>query len=89
MLDSWCTLLLAVTLLSSNYVASQPAPSLQRRIAAAIHDAANATGPIDYTVFVNPFIGTGAHNIVRCFQILIPAYDLQTILGMCGTFFSC
>ncbi|KAG9220559.1 hypothetical protein CCMSSC00406_0004015 [Pleurotus cornucopiae] len=58
MLDSWCTLLLAVTLLSSKHVVSQPAPSLQRRIAAAIHDAANATGPIDYTAFVNPFIGT-------------------------------
>ncbi|KDQ27557.1 glycoside hydrolase family 92 protein [Pleurotus ostreatus PC15] len=65
MLDSWCTLLLAVTLFSSNNVASQPAPSLQRRIAAAIHDAANATGPIDYTAFVNPFIGTGACIVPR------------------------
>ncbi|KAF4599324.1 hypothetical protein EYR40_006416 [Pleurotus pulmonarius] len=86
MLDSWCTLLLAVTFLSSKYVASQPAPSLQRRIAAAIHDAANATGPIDYTAFVNPFIGTDNFGDVWCQSLILllspdasPGYFSQTL----------
>ncbi|KAF7376507.1 Glycoside hydrolase family 92 protein [Mycena sanguinolenta] len=42
-------------LLSAN---AQPAPSVQAGITAAIKNAANATGPLDYTAFVNPFIGT-------------------------------
>ncbi|KAJ7105408.1 glycoside hydrolase family 92 protein [Mycena crocata] len=37
---------------------AQPAPSVQADIAAAIKNAANATAPLDYTLFVNPFIGT-------------------------------
>ncbi|KAJ7267552.1 glycoside hydrolase family 92 protein [Mycena haematopus] len=41
-------------LLSTN---AQPAPSVQAGIAAAIKNAANAT-TLDYTAFVNPFIGT-------------------------------
>lgn len=36
---------------------AQPAPSVQAGIAAAIKNAANAT-TLDYTAFVNPFIGT-------------------------------
>ncbi|KAI0305662.1 glycoside hydrolase family 92 protein [Multifurca ochricompacta] len=36
---------------------AQPSPDVQRRISAAIEAAANATA-IDYTAFVNPFIGT-------------------------------
>ncbi|KAJ7091865.1 glycoside hydrolase family 92 protein [Mycena belliarum] len=38
-------------------VHAQPAPSVQAGIAAAIKNAANAT-TLDYTAFVNPFIGT-------------------------------
>lgn len=38
---------------------AQPAPGVQTRISAAIEAAKNATGDIDYTQFVNPFIGTG------------------------------
>ena len=37
---------------------AQPSPALQDRIFAAIKDSANKTD-IDYTQFVNPFIGTG------------------------------
>ncbi|KAJ6498896.1 glycoside hydrolase family 92 protein [Mycena sanguinolenta] len=37
---------------------AQPAPSVQAGITAAIKNAANATAPLDYTAFVNPFIGT-------------------------------
>ncbi|KAI0032107.1 glycoside hydrolase family 92 protein [Vararia minispora EC-137] len=42
----------------AGHVHAQPAPALQQRISAAIAAAANATGDIDYTQFVNPFIGT-------------------------------
>ena len=45
-------------LLSSSSVKAQPAPSVQAGITAAIKNAANAT-TLDYTAFVNPFIGTG------------------------------
>ena len=39
---------------------AQPSPEVQQRISAAIAAAANQTnGTIDYTAFVNPFIGTG------------------------------
>ncbi|KAJ7451768.1 glycoside hydrolase family 92 protein [Mycena galericulata] len=38
---------------------AQPAPSVQAGITAAIKAATNATAPLDYTKFVNPFIGTG------------------------------
>lgn len=39
-------------------VHAQPSPDVQKRIAAAIAAAGNGSG-IDYTAFVNPFIGTG------------------------------
>lgn len=42
------------------HVHAQPSPEVQARISAAIKAAANATGTLDYTAFVNPFIGTGA-----------------------------
>ncbi|KAH9054267.1 hypothetical protein EDB87DRAFT_115075 [Lactarius vividus] len=47
---------LAVAGYSSVY--AQPSPEVQRRITAAIKAAVNAS-TIDYTAFVNPFIGTG------------------------------
>ena len=41
-------------------VRAQPSPDVQRRISAAIQAAiSNGSGIIDYTAFVNPFIGTG------------------------------
>jgi hypothetical protein len=46
-------------------VHAQPSPGVQRRISAAIEAAGN-TPVIDYTAFVNPFIGTGT------FQFLPP-----------------
>lgn len=39
-------------------VHAQPSPKVQRRITQAIKAAANATENIDYTQFVNVFIGT-------------------------------
>ncbi|KIM83325.1 glycoside hydrolase family 92 protein [Piloderma croceum F 1598] len=39
-------------------VRAQPSPEVQKRIDKAIKDAANKTN-LDYTAFVNPFIGTG------------------------------
>ncbi|TFK44237.1 glycoside hydrolase family 92 protein [Crucibulum laeve] len=46
---------LLLTLTST--VHAQPSPALQKRISAAIKAAANQT-QLDYTAFVNPFIGT-------------------------------
>ena len=40
------------------HVHAQPSPDVQKRISAAIAAAGNGSG-IDYTAFVNPFIGTG------------------------------
>ncbi|KAL4242672.1 Peptide-N(4)-(N-acetyl-beta-glucosaminyl)asparagine amidase [Abortiporus biennis] len=39
-------------------VQAQPSPKVQQRITKAIKAAANATEPVDYTQFVNVFIGT-------------------------------
>ncbi|EKM54203.1 glycoside hydrolase family 92 protein [Phanerochaete carnosa HHB-10118-sp] len=52
-------LALAVLLLSAfTSVWAQPSPQVQKGISQAIKNAANATGNIDYTQFVNVFIGT-------------------------------
>ncbi|KJA20050.1 glycoside hydrolase family 92 protein [Hypholoma sublateritium FD-334 SS-4] len=45
------------TLLSISVVFAQPSPNVQKRISQAIAAASNQTD-IDYTAFVNPFIGT-------------------------------
>ena len=45
-------------------VNAQPSPDVQARISAAINAATNATN-LDYTAFVNPFIGTGMQNCSR------------------------
>lgn len=58
---SFVSWVLTWTILSfnpSHLVNAQPSPELQKRITAAIADAKNATGPLDYTKFVNVFIGT-------------------------------
>jgi hypothetical protein len=68
-------------------VRAQPSPAVQERIAAAIAAAANnASGEIDYTQFVNPFIGTGAY---ACFSpMAIPDSSTQTTLATCGKSYS-
>lgn len=54
------SLLLILSLGFNNVlVNAQPSPEVQKRISAAIKAAAHAT-TVDYTAFVNPFIGTGA-----------------------------
>lgn len=45
-------------LAAATSVLAQPSPQVQKRISAAIKTAANATSDIDYTQFVNVFIGT-------------------------------
>jgi len=52
-----CGLLVLLTYFSVS-VQAQPSPKVQKRIKAAIQAAVNATGPVDYTQFVNVFIGT-------------------------------
>jgi hypothetical protein len=49
---------LAVFVAVCGVVHAQPSPEVQRRISAAIEAAPNAP-IVDYTAFVNPFIGTG------------------------------
>ena len=44
-------------------VRGQPSPEVQSKISAAIKAAANAT-EVDYTAFVNPFIGTDNYGDV-------------------------
>lgn len=53
---AWLLALLSLSALTS----AQPSPNVQKRISAAIKNAANQTNP-DYTAFVNPFIGTGQY----------------------------
>ncbi|KAH8119163.1 glycoside hydrolase family 92 protein [Phellopilus nigrolimitatus] len=50
----WCAL---AALFLGHLVEAQPSPQVQERISAAIKAAANSTD-INYTAFVNPFIGT-------------------------------
>jgi hypothetical protein len=49
---------LAIFVAAYSVVHAQPSPEVQRRISAAIEAAGNES-IIDYTAFVNPFIGTG------------------------------
>jgi hypothetical protein len=48
--------------LLSGIVHAQPSPKLQQRISAAIQAAKNSSN-LDFTAFVNPFIGTGAYDL--------------------------
>ena len=51
---------LAILVAACSAVHAQPSPDVQRRISAAIQAAiVNDSGTIDYTAFVNLFIGTG------------------------------
>ena len=50
---------LAGALIATGAVSAQPSPEVQKRIAAAIAATESTNGTIDYTKFVNPFIGTG------------------------------
>jgi hypothetical protein len=50
----------AVFVAACSIARAQPSPDVQRRISAAIEAAiVNGSSSIDYTAFVNPFIGTG------------------------------
>ena len=50
----------AVFVAACSVVRAQPSPDVQRRISTAIEAAViNGSSSLDYTAFVNPFIGTG------------------------------
>jgi len=49
---------LTVFVAACGVVHAQPSPEVQHRISADI-EAASSASIIDYTAFVNPFIGTG------------------------------
>ena len=55
---SFIRALTVLAVVGGSGVCAQPSPEVQRRITAAIEAAANASS-VDYTAFVNPFIGTG------------------------------
>lgn len=55
---SFIRALTVLVVAGSGSVRAQPSPEVQRRITAAIKAPANAS-TVDYTAFVNPFIGTG------------------------------
>ena len=60
MIFSSLTSSFVVFVAACSVVRAQPSPDVQRRISAAIQAAtSNGSGTIDYTAFVNPFIGTG------------------------------
>lgn len=50
---------------SALHVGAQQSPEVQQKISAAIAAAAN-TKKVDYTAFVNPFIGTDRSGNVWC-----------------------
>ena len=52
-----CCLLVASIFVA--FVSAQPSPNVQKRIDKAIKDAAANKNNLDYTAFVNPFVGTG------------------------------
>ena len=58
--------LAAAFLGACNVAHAQPSPKVQQRIGAAIKGAANATSDIDFTQFVNVFIGTDNFGDVWC-----------------------
>ena len=78
--------IVAILLLFVPLYAAQPSPKQQQRISAAIKAATNAS-TIDYTAFVNPFIGTGMFCLALL--IIITKHDqlFQTTLEMFGTEF--
>lgn len=57
-ISSFVRALTVFVLVGGGSVCAQPSPEVQRRITAAIEATANSP-TIDYTAFVNPFIGTG------------------------------
>ena len=59
---------LTVLVAAGGGAVAQPSPEVQRRITAAIEAAGNAP-TIDYTAFVNPFIGTGTYPQVTYFRL--------------------
>ncbi|KAI0044234.1 glycoside hydrolase family 92 protein [Auriscalpium vulgare] len=74
---------LATAFACANYgIYAQPSPDVQKRISAAIEAAANSTS-IDYTAFVNPFIGTDNYGDV-CPGASIPFGMVKFTTDMTG-----
>ena len=81
---------LAVFVAACSVVRAQPSPDVQRRISAAIKAAiVNGSGTLDYTAFVNPFIGTGTSLSLTELKlesnIKYTILSYQTILEMYGS----
>ena len=97
-LSAWSRLCLLAAAGSSwiALVEAQPSPKVQKGITAAIKAAANTTSDIDYTQFVNVFIGTDNFGDVwsvghLCFMPVVLTVDLfspgaSIPFGMVGFF---
>jgi hypothetical protein len=71
--------LAAWTWTATNFVTvvnADPSPQVQKDITAAIKAAASGNGTVDYTKFVNPFVGTG-----ELFHSFSDAPHLTTVLS--------
>lgn len=62
--------LLLCILVPAFTVVAQPSPEVQQRISAAIAAANSTNGTVDYTAFVNPFIGTGETSHLNIISFL-------------------
>ena len=63
-------------------VRAQPSPQVQQRISAAIKAAANATSEVDFTQFVNVFIGTDNFGDVWSVVSMFVMIRLLTFVSM-------
>jgi hypothetical protein len=81
----WLLASAAALCISSTH--AQPSPEVQVRISAAIAAAqvSNSTD-IDYTAFVNPFIGTGRSFFSAASRVLTAISQITPIMGMFGKF---
>jgi hypothetical protein len=80
----WLLASVAVAYIGTTY--AQPSPQVQARISAAIKAAQESKSMnIDYTAFVNPFIGTGELLFVRQRRVFLTALSQITpTMGMSG-----
>lgn len=62
-------------LVIASAVNGQPSPEVQKRIAAAIAATNSTNSTIDYTEFVNPFIGTGTRRFQHYNHALMSHID--------------
>jgi hypothetical protein len=61
-----------------NVVNADPSPDVQKNITAAIKAVASGNGTVDYTKFVNPFVGTGKNPWLSYAALRLTSSPLST-----------